>query len=84
MDYSLQTRCSLKETLVRVFRKAKLNIAGLNFYETSTNDDRHYIFDERLNVLLGVNAKGINERRDKAKDNKHKFIKLDGLTFLIP
>lgn len=83
MDYSLQTRCSLKETLVRVFRKAKLNIAGLNFYETSTNDDRHYIFDERLNVLLGVNAKGINERRDKAKDNKHKFIKLDGLTFLI-
>lgn len=79
----LQTGSLLKQAIQKLFNKAKIRTIGVNYHESSRSTGFHYIYDERMNVLLGTDKKGITERSDNNKILRQKVFKIDNATFLV-
>lgn len=74
-----------KDLITKVFRKAKIDALGVNYYEMSNSDNSHYIYDDRVNILLRVNAGKIKRKIAECSDRgvRCKKIEMDGCIFVI-
>lgn len=79
----LQTGSLSKLTIQKLFNKANITVLGVNYYETSKSTGLHYVYDERLNVLLGTDRLGVAHRSDNNKVLRQKVFKIDHITFLV-
>jgi len=74
-----------KNLITKVFKKAKINSLGINFYESSKSSGKHYIFDERTGIMIGVSNRDIASKQENCLNQKLKckIFEYESIIFLI-
>jgi len=75
----------LKEILSTVMKKERLNIDGVNFYDTLHSSGRHFVLDYRTSVFLSMSRQNYSRKllEISSQSNQFKVYKIRSVLVLV-